>query len=201
MQRIYCSFLVVFFLLSQNAIAQQKHWYDTYWASGQVALLFGTQSTAIGTNLSIDVGKKLGKNYSVGVGYNKVDYNNINATNNISLYTEAYKTAKNRELFIYAKPGLSFAKKPQMQVANLLGVAEYTKSNTGSILQLGTGIRWMVNRHAYFTSFGYIINHYTIQATEYPRPVDPYNPFVEPQLKHQFNFKYQKVIVNFGVRL
>ena len=65
-------------------------------------------------------------------------------------------------------------------------------------MQAGAGIKWMVGRHNFFISTGVTKAAYSIYTTEYPVPVDPYNPFVENPVSHQYKFKFARLAFNMG---
>jgi hypothetical protein len=189
-------------LITISCIAQQKNkWYDKYWAGANVSILFSsetnTNNSGISVGANVDVGKNLKNNYKLGVGYGHLQFDAITKINTLTIYSEKSFTSKKRALFFFAKPGIAFAVN-KLELANALSWFEYYKSTPGFQLQVGSGIRWMINRHSYFISAGYNSTKYKIFSKEYPVAVDPYNPFVDEPIVHTLKLHHTKVMVNFG---
>jgi hypothetical protein len=86
-------------------------------------------------------------------------------------------------------------------MSNSVSRFELDKAKAGVDVQIGLGIRWKVKRHSFNLSTGYQHSNYSIITNEYPRAVDPYNPFVEDVIKHTHKFEKSRVMVNLGITL
>lgn len=191
-------FLLCMFLCC-NTVAAQKHkkWFDNYWLSVNTSLLKGASSDYSSIAGFAAVGRYIKKDILAGAGVGYVNFKDNN--NAVMVYGSFEKdiVGKKRSLFFYAQPGLSFANKPIKQLEGIDG-NEYNTSKPGFAAQAGAGIKWMVGRHNFFISTGILKTTYSIHTTEYPVPVDPYNPFVEEPIAHEFRFKFVKLSFNMG---
>jgi hypothetical protein len=68
-------------------------------------------------------------------------------------------------------------------------------------MQFGTGIMWKVKRHSFLLSAGYNITKYSIITKEYVVPVNPYNPFIDAPIFHNYKLSYTNILVNIGFTL
>jgi hypothetical protein len=189
--------IFILFITNLQAPAQKKHWIDKYWLASSVQVLYG-QNT--GTGVHVDIGKTIGQHFNIGMGYGYMEFNEIQKANLFSLYAEAFVKQRNTQLYAFIKPGMALAHKAKDQLATL-SRWEFSKSNMGSNLQLGTGVRFMVKRHAFFIQAGYSTTNYSMHAKEYTTPVDPYNPFYEDPINHTYKLQFQKIVLSLGIRL
>ncbi len=175
----------------------KKRWYDSYWLNVNTSFLKGAASDYSGIAAYIAAGRYIKKDLLAGAGVGFVNFkDNSNA---LMVYGSFEKDiiGKNRRLFFYAKPGLAFANKPTIQLEGI-DRNEYDNARPGFAVQAGAGIKWMVGRHNFFISTGVTKAAYSIYTTEYPVPVDPYNPFVENPVSHQYKFKFARLAFNMG---
>lgn len=187
------------FLIFCNAtlFAQQKKWYDDYWVSANVNLLFSQNNNTGG---GMDFGKTIKNNYVIGMGFDVQQFNEIAKATTLHLYAEKFIKGKKRELYFFGTPGVAFSNNTEQHLQQISRF-EYKKSIPGFHLHFGSGIRWMVKRHAFFINAGYGISNYKILANNYPIPIDPYNPFYEDVVVYQYKLQYQRVVISLGVRL
>lgn len=175
----------------------KKHWYDKYWLSASTSILKGAASDYTGIGGYGALGCYIKKDLLAGAGVGFINFKDDN--NALMLYANFEKDiiVKSRRLFFYAKPGLAFANKPAKQIAGM-DRNEYDKARPGFSAQAGAGIKWMVGRHNFFISTGITKAAYAVYTTEYPIPVDPYNPFVENPITHQYKFNFARLSFNMG---
>jgi hypothetical protein len=172
---------------------------NNYWIASNISLLFDTDYK--GTGIGIEAGRYLKKGIAVGMGYNFLQLNNTNKVNVLQATIEKSIGDKKSKLFFFAKPGIAFAKNQKLQTTKYTNL-EYYKSKAGFNLQVGSGIRWMINRHSYFLNAGYNFTNYTLYTKEYQSvPVDPYNPFFEDAVVHTYKLNFTKLIISIGFTL
>lgn len=194
--RLLVTALVCFCCAAGNA-QTKKNWYDKYWVTASTSFLKGAASDYSGIAGYFAAGRYIKKDLLAGAGVGLVNFNDNNDA--LLLYGSFEKDimVKSRSLFFYAKPGVAFANKPIKQLEGI-DMNEYDNARPGFAVQAGAGIKWMIGRHNFFISTGVTKAAYSIYTTEYPTPVDPYNPFVENPIKHQYQFKYARLAFNMG---
>jgi hypothetical protein len=192
-------FLVLFFASIVNGIAQKKmQWTKNYWLSSNITLLFGDEQN--GTGVQLDVGRQFNKGIKTGLGYSFYQFNQFNKVNEIHLYAEKSIGKDKKQLYFFASPGVAFGNNPKEQLQKMSSY-EFKKSSPGINLQFGSGIRFMVSRHSFFIRAGYSITKYALYGTEYPTPIDPFNPFYEDAIEHQYKLQYNKLNISLGFTL
>jgi hypothetical protein len=191
--------ILILLLLPTIIFAQQKkQWIDNYWLSTNLSLLFSTEKR--GTAISVDIGRNVKHNFKIGLGYSFLLLDVDTKVDVINAYLEKSINAKNNALFFFVKPGIAIPKKAEM-LASKISPYQYEHKKNGFNIQLGSGIRWKVNRHSFFMSAGYNITNYSFTTKEYVQPVNPYNPFVEDAILHNYKWSYSNIFVNLGFTL
>jgi hypothetical protein len=192
--------LIFLLAICKNTIAQQKKgkWYNSYWLAVNTSILKGTEEEKSTIGVFADVGRFVKHNFMVGAGAGFVNYQKDKKVTVVYGYLEKNIGDKNRKIFFYSKPGIAFAYKPTVQLQTI-DRFEYWKTKPGLHFQAGGGIRWMVGRHSFYISTGFSKVTYSIFTKEYPLPVDPYNPFIEDDIVHKYEFGFSKLIFNMGL--
>lgn len=190
--------LIIFILPSICFAQQKKHWVDDYWLSANVSLLYSIEKR--GSAASIDFGRNFKHGFKAGVGYSFLQQNINTKVDVINAYLEKSIDTKRNALFFFAKPGIAIPKKSEL-IAAKISPYEYDTKKNGLNLQLGSGIRWKVNRHSFFLNAGYNITKYSIITKQYIMPINPYNPFVDDPIIHKYKWTYNNILVNIGFTL
>ena len=191
--------IIFFWILPQIGIGQQKKsWIDHYWVSANLSLLHSIEKR--GSGFCIDMGRNFKSNYKLGIGYSFLQFDEITKVNVVNVYLEKSINAKNNQLFFFAKPGITLPHHIKILAANKSPYEFYEKQN-GYNLQLGSGIRWKVNRHSFFLNGGYTITNFSFTAKEFLVPINPYNPFADDPINHKYKLSYSNIIVNIGFTL
>jgi hypothetical protein len=177
---------------------QKKHWIDNYWLSTNLSLLYSVQKR--GTAASIDVGRNFSPGFKAGAGYSFLQLDENTNVDVISAYLEKSIDTKTKALFFFAKPGVAIPKKTKT-IASKISPYEYDNKKNGLNMQFGTGIMWKVKRHSFLLSAGYNITKYSIITKEYVVPVNPYNPFIDAPIFHNYKLSYTNILVNIGFTL
>ena len=180
-----------------SAQQQKNSLYKNYHFGINTAILKGSGEEKATIAAFADAGRSIRHNFIVGAGAGFLDFQNEKKATAVYAYGEKNTGGKNRQLFVYVKPGLAFAYQPQMQLQNI-DRFEYFKRENGLFIQSGVGIKWMVNRHSFFLGTGVSRLSYKIYSKEHPVPVDPYDPFMEAAIVHQYKFVFSKLLFNMG---
>jgi hypothetical protein len=185
--------------ISTQTSAQQKNRnkLQKFWIGASTALLNGTANKKLGTAFFIDAGLFLKHNYMLGIGGGAINFDEKRDATIFYGYAEKNIGNNKRKLFFYAKPGITLPSKPKEQFATISRF-DFEKAKLGMHLQSGVGIRWMVNRHSFFISTGFSKTTYSFTAKQYTVPVDPYNPFYEEAIIHQYKLAFTRMQFNMG---
>ena len=191
--------LVILFIFPCICFAQQKkHWIDHYWLSSNLSLLYTYENRA--TAASIDVGRNFKPGLKLGAGYGFIHFDENTKVNIVNAYFEKSIDTKNRALFFFAKPGLAIVKKAK-SLSNKLSPYEYVTKKNGLNVQIGSGIRWKIKRHSFFLNGGYNVTNFGFVTKQYVLPVNPYNPFVEEPIIHNYKLNYKNIFMSLGFTL
>jgi hypothetical protein len=191
-------FLVIIILPTICFAQQKKQWLDKYWLSTNLSLLFSVEQK--GTAANVDIGKTFKHGLKVGLGYSFLQFDINTKVDVVNAYLEKSIDTKSKALFFFAKPGIAIPKKIEI-LATKISPYEYNSKKNGFNIQLGSGIRWKVKRHSFFLSAGYNITNYSFTTKEFVRPVNPYNPFVDDPIIHNYKWRYSNILVNLGFTL
>ncbi len=191
-------FLMLLILPAACFAQQKKQWITNYWLSTNLSLLYSVQKR--GTAASVDVGRNFSSGFKLGAGYSFLQLNENANVDVINAYLEKSIDTKTKALFFFAKPGIAIPKKTKT-MASKISPYEYEDKKNGLNMQFGTGIRLKVKRHSFFLSAGYNITKYSITTKEYLLPVNPYNPFIDAPIFHNYKFSYSNILVNIGFTL
>jgi hypothetical protein len=192
--------IIIFFLLIPIFCSgqQKNHWVDNYWVSTNLSLLHSVEKR--GGGISFDIGRAIKNTYKAGIGYTFMQFDLDTKVDALNLYLEKSINTKKNALFFFAKPGISIPKRANL-IASKFSQFDYVGKKNGFNIQLGSGIRWKVNRHSFFLSGGYNKTSFSFTSNQFLQPVNPYNPFVEDPIKHTYKLSYSNIIVNLGFTL
>ena len=191
-------FLLILLLPNFCAAQKKKNWINDYWFSTNLSLLHSIEKR--GASLNFDVGKNFIHNFKIGAGYSFLLLDLDTRVDVINAYFEKSIDTKNNALFFFAKPGIAIHKNT-LNLASKISPYEYMGKKNGFNFQIGSGIRWKVKRHSFFLSAGYNFTNYSFTTKEYIQPVNPYNPFVEDAIIHNYKWSYSNILVNLGFTL
>lgn len=191
MKKIFLGFA---FLLPIITNAQKKKWINNYWISSNASFLYSSEKRDIG--FSVDAGRNLKKNFKAGIGYSFIQFSSEKNVAVINAVLEKSIEAEKRALYFFVKPGFAFPLKPKVQVKNFSYYA-FENSKPGLNLQLGSGIRWKINRHGYFLNAGYNISRYNF-TTKQTVTYNLINNLQTETILHKYKIGYNKIMVNIG---
>ncbi len=191
-------FLIALLLPNFCEAQKKKNWINDYWFSTNISLLHSIKKR--GNALSFDVGKNFKHNSKIGVGYSFLLLDLDTKVDVINAYFEKSIDTKNNALFFFAKPGLAIPKNT-LTLASKISPFEYVGKKNGFNFQFGSGIRWKVKRNSFFLSAGFNFTNYSFTTKEYLQPVNPYNPFEENFVLHNYKWNYSNILVNLGFTL
>jgi len=177
---------------------QKKHWVDNYWLSTNLSLLYSIEN--LGNAAAIDIGRSFKHGFKIGAGYNFVQFDEDTKVDVVNAYFEKSIDTKTKSLFFFAKPGIAIPKKAKI-LSNKISPYEYVAKKNGFNFQVGSGIRWKIKRHSFFLNAGYNITNFSFDTREFIMPVNPFNPFVEEPIMHNYRLNYKKIFMSIGFTL
>ncbi len=188
--------LILYFAILLPIItnAQKKNWIKNYWISANTSFLFDTDKRHIG--FSVDAGRNLKHNLKAGIGYSYIQFDKEKNIAVVNAIVEKSIEADKRALYFFAKPGIAIPLKPKVHVKNF-SYYEFENYKAGFNLQLGSGIRWKINRHGYFLNAGYNISNYSF-TTKQTVTYNVINTLKTETHYHTYKVGYNKVMINIG---